>query len=141
LPHKGTGSRTLNIYWLYNIKSIQQDEYRRQISSCLEYENSVLVSDATNPRKTSYVLHCKEANVRQRRSSSSATGVIPNWPCQVHASTRLGRLTLTGSDSVYVNSYSKAIRVTVGGDLQGCEMLGIQHCLDYRLRDGGEVVR
>jgi hypothetical protein len=35
----------------------------------------------------------------------------------------------------------KSICVTGRGDLQGCEMLKIPHCLDNRLTDGGNVVR
>jgi hypothetical protein len=34
----------------------------------------------------------------------------------------------------------KAISVTSRGDLQGCEMLRIQHCLDNWLIDRGEIV-
>jgi hypothetical protein len=37
-------------------------------------------------------------------------------------------------------SKSKAIPLTGRGGLQGCEMLGIQHCLDNRLIDGSKVV-
>jgi hypothetical protein len=39
-----------------------------------------------------------------------------------------------------IKSKSKAISVTVRGDLCGCEMLRIRHCLDNRLTDGGKVV-
>jgi hypothetical protein len=35
---------------------------------------------------------------------------------------------------------SKAIPVTGLGDIQGCEMLRIPHCLDNRLTDGSKVV-
>jgi hypothetical protein len=34
---------------------------------------------------------------------------------------------------------NKAISVTGLGDLQGCQMLRIPHCLDNRLTDGGKV--
>jgi hypothetical protein len=35
---------------------------------------------------------------------------------------------------------SKAVPVTGRGGLWGCETLRIPHCLDNRLKDGGEVV-
>jgi hypothetical protein len=40
----------------------------------------------------------------------------------------------------YVPKKSKAIFVTGRGELQGCEMLRIPHCLDNRLTDCGKVV-
>jgi hypothetical protein len=41
----------------------------------------------------------------------------------------------------HLNRYkSKAVPVTGCGDLYGCEMLRIPHCLDSRLIDGGKAV-
>jgi hypothetical protein len=45
--------------------------------------------------------------------------------------------------SQYLVSYflfKKLLPVTDRGDLQGCEMLRIPHCIDSRLTDGGKVV-
>jgi hypothetical protein len=35
---------------------------------------------------------------------------------------------------------TKAIPVTGRGDLKGCDILRIAHCLDNRLTDGGKIV-
>jgi hypothetical protein len=40
----------------------------------------------------------------------------------------------------YVNCKSKAIPVTSGGGLWGCEMLRLPYFVDNQLTDGGEVV-
>jgi hypothetical protein len=42
--------------------------------------------------------------------------------------------------STSVKVKSKAIPLAGRGGLLGCEMLGIAHCLDNRLTDGGKVV-
>jgi hypothetical protein len=43
-------------------------------------------------------------------------------------------------DSILIKLKNKTIPVTGRGDLYGCEMLRIPHCLDSRLTDGGAVV-